>query len=120
MNLALDIAASLLLLSGVALTLLAGIGMLRFPDVLTRMHAQTKPAVLGLLLVLAGTALATRSKELSATLLLVAAFQILTAPVGAHMIGRGAYRAGHIDRGRLVRDDLAAEEDERDRPTDPL
>lgn len=107
MDLALDVVASVLLLSGVALTLLAGIGLLRFPDVLTRMHAQTKPAVLGLLLVLAGTALAARNLGLSATLLLVAAFQVITAPVGAHVLGRSAYRAGHADREGLVHDDLA-------------
>lgn len=106
MTLLLDVLASVLLLSGVALTLLAGIGMLRFPDVLTRMHAQTKPAILGLLLVLAGTAVATRSPGLTGTLLLVAAFQVLTAPVGAHMIGRSAYRDGEVDRELLVRDDL--------------
>lgn len=110
MSLALDGLAALLLLSGVALTLLAGIGMLRFPDVLSRMHAQTKPAVLGLLLVLAGTAVDARSPGLAGTLFIVAAFQVLTAPVGAHMIGRGAYRAGHADRRVLVRDDLAGHE----------
>jgi len=108
----LDVVASVLLLAGVALTLLAGIGMLRLPDVLTRMHAQTKPAVLGLLLVLAGTALAARQPGLSGTLLLVAAFQVLTAPVGAHMIGRAAHRTGAADRDRLVRDDLARRERE--------
>lgn len=104
----LDVLASVLLLGGVALTLLAGIGMLRFPDVLTRMHAQTKPAVLGLLLVLAGTALAVDDAGLLATLALVAVFQVLTAPVGAHMIGRSAYHAGHADTAGLVCDDLAA------------
>lgn len=108
MSVLLDVAAAVLLLSGVTLTLLAGVGMLRFTDVLSRMHAQTKPAVLGLLLVLAGTALDTRSAGLGGTLLIVAAFQVLTAPVGAHMIGRAAYRAGHADRTRLVQDDLAA------------
>lgn len=111
MSMLLDVLAAVLLLSGVALTVLAGIGMLRFPDVLTRMHAQTKPAVLGLLLVLAGTAAATRHAGLVAMLLLVAAFQILTAPVGAHMIGRAAHRARHDDRTVLVRDDLADDED---------
>ncbi len=107
MSAAVDVVAAVLLLSGVALTLLAGVGLLRFPDVLTRMHAQTKPAVLGLLLVLAGTAVAARSVGLAGTLLVVAAFQVITSPVGAHMIGRAAYRSGQVDRARLVRDDLA-------------
>jgi multicomponent Na+:H+ antiporter subunit G len=111
-SLVLDVVASVLLLSGVALTMLAGIGMLRFPDVLTRMHAQTKPAVLGVLLVLAGVGLAARSAGLAATLLLVAAFQVLTAPVGAHMIGRVAYRSGHADTDGLTRDDLGDARDD--------
>lgn len=113
MTVVLDVVAAALLLSGVALTLLAGVGMLRFPDVLTRMHAQTKPAVLGILLILAGTALATRSAGLSATLLLVAAFQLLTAPVAAQMVGRSAHHRRQDDPRLLVRDDLA-------RPPEPL
>lgn len=113
MSLLLDVLAAVLLLGGVLLTLLAGVGMLRFPDVLTRMHAQTKPAVLGLLLVLAGTAAATRAAGLAATLLLVAAFQVLTAPVGAHMIGRAAHRAGREDTAHMVRDDLRDADDRR-------
>lgn len=111
MSTALDVLAAVLLLVGVALAVLAGVGMLRFPDVLTRMHAQTKPAVLGLLLVLAGTALATRSVGLTGTLLVVAAFQVLTAPVGAHMIGRAAHQTGQDDPGLLSRDDLLRRED---------
>ncbi|GAB2692875.1 monovalent cation/H(+) antiporter subunit G [Thalassiella azotivora] len=108
MDTVLDVVGAALLLLGVGLTLLAGVGVLRFPDVLTRMHAQTKPAVLGLLLVLAGVAATTRHPGLTATLVLVAAFQVLTAPVGAHMIGRAAHRAGESDDSVLARDDLAA------------
>jgi multicomponent Na+:H+ antiporter subunit G len=62
--------------------------------------------VLGILLVLGGTALATRSVGLSATLLLVAAFQVLTAPVGASLIGRAAHRTGQDVPTLLARDDL--------------
>lgn len=106
LDVVLDVVAAVLLLGGVALTLVAGIGLVRLPDVLSRMHAQTKPAVLGLLLVLAGTALDARSTGLAGTLLLVAAFQVVTAPVGAHMIGRAAHGDRHADLGALVRDDL--------------
>ena len=49
----LDIAAAVLVLGGSSLALTAAIGVVRFPDTLTRMHAATKPQVLGLLLVLA-------------------------------------------------------------------
>jgi len=90
-----EILASILLLSGVAFVLLAGIGLQRFPDVFARMHAATKAATLGLLLVLAGTALQLRSPGDVAKLVLVAGLMFVTAPVGAHMVGRAAYRAGN-------------------------
>lgn len=83
-----------LILAGVLLTILAGIGLLRFPDVFARMHAATKPAILGLVLVLGGTAMLVDQPGDRVKLLLVAAFQLVTAPVAAHMVGRAAHRAG--------------------------
>lgn len=89
-----DVLAAMLLLTGVALSVLAGVGLQRFPDVFARMHAATKPATLGLVLILAAAALRMEDRRDVAKLLLVAALQFLTAPVGAHMVGRAAYRAG--------------------------
>jgi multicomponent Na+:H+ antiporter subunit G len=51
---ALDVVTAVLVLCGSALALTASIGVVRFPDTLSRMHAATKPQVLGLLLVLVG------------------------------------------------------------------
>ncbi|MEH3068771.1 MAG: monovalent cation/H(+) antiporter subunit G [Aeromicrobium erythreum] len=59
-DLLVDVASGALLLLGSALALVAAIGLVRFPDVLTRMHAATKPQTLGLLMVLAGLALRVR------------------------------------------------------------
>ena len=56
----LDIVTGVLVLGGSTLALTAAIGVVRFPDTLTRMHAATKPQVLGLLLVLAGAAIRLR------------------------------------------------------------
>ena len=53
-------ASAACLLLGALLTLIAAIGILRFPDVLTRMHSATKPQVLGLLVVLVGLGLRLR------------------------------------------------------------
>ncbi len=89
-----DVMAATLILVGVVLGVVAGLGLHRFPDVFARMHAATKPATLGLVLVLAGSALRMEDKGDMAKLLLVIALQFLTAPVGAHMVGRAAYRAG--------------------------
>jgi multicomponent Na+:H+ antiporter subunit G len=98
--------SSVLLLTGVALALVAAIGLVRLPDVLSRMHAATKPATLGLLLITVGAALRMPAAGDAVKLLLVAAFQFLTAPVAAHMIGRAAYRSGAGAVDDLVVDDL--------------
>ena len=98
--------SSVLLLTGVALALVAAVGLVRLPDVLSRMHAATKPATLGLLLITVGAALRMPEAGDAVKLLLVAAFQFLTAPVAAHMIGRAAYRSGASAVDDLVVDDL--------------
>lgn len=90
----LDAAAAVLILTGVALGIGAGLGLQRFPDVFARMHAATKPATLGLVLVLAGAVLRVEDQGDVAKLLLVIVLQFVTAPIGAHMVGRAAYRAG--------------------------
>ena len=102
-----DILAGTCLISGALLSLAAGVGLLRFPDLLSRMHAATKPQVLGLLLILAGTALRLPTVVDITTLVLVGVFQLVTAPVAAHMIGRAVYRAGQVRRDLLVVDELA-------------
>lgn len=101
-----DVLSAVLLLSGVALALVAALGLVRFPDVFSRMHAATKPTTLGLLLITLGAALQVDSGGDRVKLLLVAAFQFLTAPVAAHMIGRAAYRTGAGARDELVVDEM--------------
>ena len=94
------------MLTGVALAVVAALGLVRFPDVFSRMHAATKPATLGLLLITVGAALRMTDEGDAVKLLLVAAFQFVTAPVAAHMIGRAAYHSGTGALDRLVVDDL--------------
>ncbi len=89
-----DIVTAVLLLSGSLLSLTAALGLVRLPDVFSRMHAATKPATLGLLLLMVGAVLQIDSPSNRAKLLLVAVLQFVTAPVAAHMIGRAAYRSG--------------------------
>ncbi|MDS1269878.1 monovalent cation/H(+) antiporter subunit G [Lipingzhangella sp. LS1_29] len=101
------------LLAGAALSLVAGVGLLRFPDLLTRLHAATKPQVLGVLLILAGIELRTFPEINAGILLLVAFFQVLTVPVAAHLVARTAYRTGRGRASNLTRDDLGWGERER-------
>ena len=88
-----EIVAAALMLSGVAFALLAGIGLVRFDGVYARMHAATKPATLGLALVFVGAAVALGDWSSSAKLLLAVGFEFLTAPIGAHLIGRAVHTA---------------------------
>lgn len=89
-----DVFVATLLIVGSLLCLVAGIGMLRLPDTLIRMHAATKAGTLGAGFILAAEAVATG--ELGTTLRVVAiiVFLLLTAPVAAHLIGRAAYFRG--------------------------
>lgn len=103
----LDTAAAACLTAGALLSLSAGVALVRFPDLLSRMHAATKPQVLGLLLILLGCALRLRSSVDITTLLLIGAFQLATTPVAAHMIGRAAYRDRQVRQDLLITDDLA-------------
>ena len=107
-----DALAGTCLISGALLSLAAGVGLLRFPDLLSRMHSATKPQVLGLLLILTGAALRLQNTIDITTLVLVGLFQLVTAPVSAHVIGRAVYRAGQVRRDLLVVDELA--DDTRD------
>jgi multicomponent Na+:H+ antiporter subunit G len=102
-----DAAAAACLVTGALLALIAAIGILRFPDVLTRMHSATKPQVLGLLLVLLGLGLRLRDVSSLGLLLLVALFQLVTSPIGSHMVGRASFRAGQVRRDLLVVDELS-------------
>ena len=101
-----DVVALGCLLAGAFLCLTAGVGLVRFPDVLSRMHAGTKPQVLGTLLVMVGGAIRLHGLAAAWMLLLVAAFQLLTAPISAHLVSRIAYRRRHVRRDRMLVDEL--------------
>ena len=101
-----DVAASIFLLAGSFLSLAAGVGLVRFPDLLARTHTAAKPQVLGLILLLFGLALRLRTPEVIWVLVLVALFQMLTSPVAAHMISRAGFRTGKVNAEALVVDEL--------------
>lgn len=110
-----DIVAAILLVLGTLLSGVAGLGLFRYPDVLSRMHAATKPQVLGLLLALAGLGFALRSWVVVPVLIVAWLAQLVTAPVSAHMVGRATYRSHHLDPVHIAVDDLAAAVQAQDR-----
>ncbi|MET0843345.1 MAG: monovalent cation/H(+) antiporter subunit G [Mycetocola sp.] len=100
----------------------AGVGLFRFPDVLSRLHAATKPQILGLMAICLDIALNSLSIGSFALITAIIIFQSLTAPISAHMVGRAAYRSDHVRRDLLMRDELAesvdrAEEASHTRPS---
>lgn len=103
----LDVVGAVLVLIGAVLCLTAAIGLLRLPDVLSRMHAATKPQTLGLLCVLTGIGFTLRQPAVIGLLVLVGLLQLFTAPVAAHMVARTAYRTHQLDDDRLVTDELS-------------
>ena len=102
-----DILALVLVLIGAILCLTASIGLLRFRDVPARLHAATKPQVLGMLLIAIGVAIALHTWTAFAFLIPVVLIQMATAPISAHMVARQAYRNGSVDHETLIVDELA-------------
>lgn len=84
--------SDVLLLLGGAWSVLAAIGVLKFDDVFSRLHAGTKATTLGLWLVIVGAASRLGGGD-AIKLVLVGLLVFLTAPVGAHLIGRAVHRS---------------------------
>lgn len=103
-----EIIASALLLLGAFLALLASVGLMRFPDLITRMHATTKSGALGISLIMAAVALAYSEPTVVARAIAVIIFMLLTAPIAAHAIGRAAYFVGIELWSGTVKDELKA------------
>lgn len=98
------LAAALMVLGGL-MAFLGALGLVRLPDVASRLQAATKPQVLGLILVCVGAAPFMDSATQVATLGLVVVFQLATAPVLAQMVGRAAHRS-RVGEASLARDEL--------------
>jgi multicomponent Na+:H+ antiporter subunit G len=106
-----DAITAVLLLLGGAFMLLGSIGVLRMPDVFSRMQTTTKSMTLGALFLLLAVVIHFGQLGVGIRAMLVIAFYFLTAPVAAHMIGRAAYVTGEpLWKGTLV-DELSGRYD---------
>jgi multicomponent Na+:H+ antiporter subunit G len=101
-----DVVTGALVLAGSVLALTAAIGVVRFPDTLSRLQAASKPQVLGLLLVLTGAGLRLRGHADVGMLILAGLFTLITAPVVANRVGQLAYREQSFRDDLLIRDEL--------------
>ena len=86
--------AAALLLVGSLLSAVAALGILRFPDVYTRLHAASKAGPLGAGLILLAVAFAAADWAIAIRCVLGFLFLIFTSPVSAHLLARSALKAG--------------------------
>lgn len=91
---AIDVLVAVLLVVGVVIRLIASIGMVRFGDVYMRMHASTTASTLGLLFILAGTALHFGDALISIKLIALGAIYFFTAPIGTQVLAHAAHVSG--------------------------
>ncbi|GLU48060.1 monovalent cation/H(+) antiporter subunit G [Nocardiopsis ansamitocini] len=101
-----DWTTAVLLPLGALFALIGTIGLVRFPTLLGRMHAATKPDTVGLVLLLLGAAFQLPGVGAAAPLVLVVLFQFVTVPVLAQTLGRVAYSRGETSNDHLVLDEL--------------
>ena len=89
-----EVATGILILLASVFVFAGGLGVLRLPDVYIRMHAATKIGTLASMLVMGAVALALEGDGVLLRCALIVLFLFLTAPVGAHMVGRAALTLG--------------------------
>ncbi|MFK7161752.1 monovalent cation/H(+) antiporter subunit G [Marinospirillum sp. MEB164] len=100
-----------LLLFSSLFMLLAALGILRLPDLPTRMHASTKAGALGAILVMTAAALFFSDSLVVTKAIAVILFILITAPIAAHAIGRAGYFVGVPMWEGSVKDELQANYD---------
>jgi multicomponent Na+:H+ antiporter subunit G len=101
---AVDAAAAVFLLGGAALVALGAVGLVRFPDVLTRMHAATKSATVGVIAITVAAAFEAGALGGILVLLLVVALLFLSGPLGMSLLARAAYHDPETPRSPKTRE----------------
>jgi multicomponent K+:H+ antiporter subunit G len=88
----LDSISAALIIFGAGIALIGSIGLVRFPDIFTRLHGPTKATTLGVGSVLLGTILYLNLHGETGAVreLLITVFLFLTAPVSAHLLAKAA------------------------------
>lgn len=111
------VAGAVILLLGAAFTLLAALGVLRLPDLYTRMHAASKAGAVGGGLILLAVAILSRDAAVALRAVAGIVFLLLTTPVSAHLLARASYLAGYRPCEQTRTDELTiASADNETRP----
>lgn len=79
------------MIGGTGFMAVAAVGLIRLPDLYTRMHAVTKAGTLGIGLLLLSAAVAFADVSVATRAFVALLFVLFTAPISAHMIGRAGY-----------------------------
>jgi multicomponent Na+:H+ antiporter subunit G len=95
-----------LLLLGSLFSLVAAIGVVRLPDLFTRMHAASKAGAVGSGLVLLAVAVVSADVGVALRAVVGFVFLLLTTPVAAHLLARASYRTSDQSRVIMVTDEL--------------
>jgi multicomponent Na+:H+ antiporter subunit G len=104
-----------LIFLGAVISIIGAIGLIRFPDIYSRTHAQTVVNVGGTCLILLGVFLETFPSFYSIKSMLLILFIFLTSPVGSHAIARAAYKSG-VKPKKLHEDQLGYKIIENEKP----
>lgn len=102
-----EMVTGIFLILGSFIVLLAGIGVVKMPDIYTRMSATSKASTLGVSIILITTGFFFGTTEIITRTLLIVIFLMITAPVASHLLGKAA----HLNKlplwDRTKRDDLS-------------
>jgi multicomponent Na+:H+ antiporter subunit G len=107
MELIQEILSTLFIIFGVIFMMIAALGILRLPDFYIRMSAITKAGTMGVGLIVVGIAVYFNDLLIATKAFIIISFMLLTAPVGAHVIARAAYKQGVSFWGKNLVDELS-------------
>ncbi len=94
MELFLDVATWILMLSGCFFVLITGYGLLKFPDLYTRIHAGGMADTLATFLIFGGLALQSGFTLVTVKLFFIVAFLFLTSPTSTYALAQATFVAG--------------------------
>jgi len=94
LDLGLDIATWVLMLSGSFFVIITGVGLLRFPDIYSRIHAGGMADTLATFLIFSGLALQSGFTLVTVKLIFIVAFIFVTSPTSTYALAHATFIAG--------------------------
>ena len=111
MEILLALVTAALIFVGAIFVLAAALGINRFPDLYSRMHAASKAGTVGSALMLIAVGIHAADTAILARSLAGFFFFVLTAPVSAHLLAKAAHDTGYPLSDISVQDDMRKDEE---------